>query len=71
MKRMYGEFDMPDYDYHSDGQKRKRSTKSAAPDIHLNPNFDSFGDGGAKKRTTRQNFKNMSFNNNKNNESGR
>ncbi|XP_030762445.1 protein spaetzle 3-like [Sitophilus oryzae] len=80
MKRMYGEFDMPEYEPESGGggryapgNKRKRSVKPGVPDIHLDPGPDIHIDAeqSSKKRTIRQNFKNMNFNNNKSNDSGR
>uniref|UniRef100_A0A6P7GE07 Protein spaetzle 3 n=1 Tax=Diabrotica virgifera virgifera TaxID=50390 RepID=A0A6P7GE07_DIAVI len=72
MKRMYGEFDMPDYEGKArPGNKRKRSTKPGVPDRHFDPGPDPFhaeeNVSSGKNRTTRQNFRN----NNQNSESGR
>ncbi|CAH1135200.1 unnamed protein product [Ceutorhynchus assimilis] len=86
MKRMYGEFIMPDYadEEGSEGPERpggapypgpikqKRSVKPGVPDLHFDPGPDPSGDDKPhRKRTIRQSFKNMNFSNNKNNESGR
>ncbi|KAL1497443.1 hypothetical protein ABEB36_008417 [Hypothenemus hampei] len=76
MKRMYGEFIMPDYEdserSYTTATKQKRSVKPGVPDIHFDPGPEPHIDTGkSQKRRIRQNFKNMSLNNNKNNESGR
>ncbi|XP_057660551.1 protein spaetzle 3 [Diorhabda carinulata] len=70
MKRMYGEFDMPDYEGKSNpGYKKKRSTKSGESDFHLDPGPDPVKEDenlSSKSRTPRQNFRN-----NQSSESGR
>lgn len=71
MKRMYGEFDMLDYEskYSGSGTKRKRSTKPGVPDLHLDPGPDPIrGSEGLfeKHRSARQNFRT-----NQSSESGR
>ncbi|KAJ8944443.1 hypothetical protein NQ318_002140 [Aromia moschata] len=70
MKRMYGEFDMPDYTSQAGpGAKRKRSTKPGVPDLHFDPGPDPLKDTESffnKNRNTRQNFRN-----NQSSESGR
>ncbi|CAH1116030.1 unnamed protein product [Phaedon cochleariae] len=69
MKRMYGEFDMPDYDARSGpGAKRKRAAK-AGPDLHFDPGPEPAAaeePPTAKSRSPRQNFRN-----NQSSESGR
>ncbi|KAJ8915098.1 hypothetical protein NQ315_000350 [Exocentrus adspersus] len=68
MRRMYGEFDMPDYGGRSGSTKKKRSTKPGVPDLHFDPGPDplktteEFG----KNRSPRQNFRS-----NQSSESGR
>ncbi|CAH2012272.1 unnamed protein product [Acanthoscelides obtectus] len=79
MKRMYGEFDMPDYTGAGPGPgpgpgvKAKRSAgKPGVPDVHLDPGPDPVRAahetllGVGKSRTTRQNFRS-----NQSSESGR
>lgn len=75
MKRMYGEFDMPDYEsrFGASGTKRKRSTKQSAapgvPDLHFDPGPDPVRgaeDFLEKNRSPRQNFRS-----NQSSESGR
>ncbi|KAJ8981743.1 hypothetical protein NQ317_004923 [Molorchus minor] len=69
MKRMYGEFDMPDYTSRSGpGTKRKRSTKPGVPDLHFDPGPDpvKMTESFNKNRSTRQNFRS-----NQSSESGR
>ncbi|KAF7284149.1 hypothetical protein GWI33_022506 [Rhynchophorus ferrugineus] len=75
MKRMYGEFDMPEYEpaNYGPGNKRKRSVKPGVPDVHFDPgpDIENSSEQTSKKRFIRQNFKNMNFSNNKSNDSGR
>lgn len=68
MRRMYGEFDMPDYGARS-GTKKKRSTKPGVPDLHFDPGPDPLETTESllgKNRSPRQNFRN-----NQSSESGR
>lgn len=75
MKRMYGEFIMPEFEddgSYSGGTKQKRSVKPGVPDLHFDPGPEPREHSEKHhRRTARQNFKNMNFNNNKSNESGR
>ncbi|ENN77933.1 hypothetical protein YQE_05610, partial [Dendroctonus ponderosae] len=75
MKRMYGEFIMPEFEddgSYSGGTKQKRSVKPGVPDLHFDPGPEPPEHSEKHhRRTARQNFKNMNFNNNKSNESGR
>ncbi|KAJ8933984.1 hypothetical protein NQ314_013664 [Rhamnusium bicolor] len=61
MKRMYGEFDMPDYGVRSgSGTKKKRSTKPGVPDLHFDPGPDPVKTTESlfnKNRNPRQNFR--------------
>nr|XP_023019907.1 protein spaetzle 3-like [Leptinotarsa decemlineata] len=70
MKRMYGEFDMPDYDSrYGPGVKKKRSTKPGVPDVNFDPGPDPLDSTESlfnKNRSPRQNFRN-----NQSSESGR
>ncbi|KAG5898709.1 hypothetical protein JTB14_030657 [Gonioctena quinquepunctata] len=70
MKRMYGEFDMPDYEsrYGPGAKRKKRSTKPDVPDVHFDPGPDPLKSTESlnKNRNPRQNFRN-----NQSSESGR
>ncbi|CAH1108478.1 unnamed protein product [Psylliodes chrysocephalus] len=71
MKRMYGEFDMPDYEAKTGpgAKRKKRSSKPGVPDLHFDPGPDPVKTTEklfAKSRSPRQNFRN-----NQSSESGR
>lgn len=71
MKRMYGEFDMLEYEpkFGGSGTKRKRSTKPGVPDLHFDLGPDPIRiseDLLGKNRSARQNFRT-----NQSSESGR
>lgn len=70
MKRMYGEFIMPEIEEgpYPPATKQKRSVKPGVPDVHFDPGSDS---EIPHKRISRQIFKGMNFSTDKNNESGR
>ncbi|XP_066258429.1 protein spaetzle 3 [Euwallacea similis] len=80
MKRMYGEFIVPEFEdeggstFTKRSVKHKRSVKPGVPDIHFEPGpeppFENFDFEKSHKRNTRQNFRNMNFSNSKN-DSGR
>lgn len=78
MKRMYGEFIVPEFEeetgstYSKRSTKHKRSVKPGVPDVHFDPGPQPplEESSRAHQRHSRQNFRNMNLNTSKN-DSGR